>query len=122
MVEVTFMPTANMNAGTGAFGYFTTVVDYDDATALTLPAQALDYSNALSGEGYQAQRRVFKPHVAIAAYSGAFTSFANEESPWIDNISSGVQHYGVKTAWTVTAALQHMDVNVRMWLQFRNVR
>jgi len=124
MAEFVFMPTGNQLNTSSFAGLFTTVVDYDDVTPLTSVAAALDYSNSMTGEGYQPQRRVFKPHVAIAAYQsvGVTSGYANVESPWIDAASYNVQHYGVKTVWTVTTAAYRYDVVVRLWLQFRNVR
>lgn len=122
LIEVTLLPRLSNSGGQTNTGVFTTVIDYDDATALTSIGQAMDYSNQVSSGGDMIQRRVFVPHVAIAAYSGAFTSFANRASPWIDSASTNVQHYGLKTAWTVTGAVNTYDAIIRMWVQFRNVR
>jgi hypothetical protein len=124
MIEVNFEPVANFNTGpTASFGSLYTVIDYDDATPLTSVGQAADYSNCLIGQGFEKQRRVFEPHVAVAAYSGAFTSFANEAAPWIDSNSGGVQHYGIKYAWTSTTVnAMNIAIYARFWVQFRNVR
>lgn len=124
MLEVTFLPRMTIeSSGSANTGLFTSVIDYDDATALTHDYQAYDYENALTGRGLDPQKRTWRPHAAVAAYGGGvFTSFANEESPWIDAASGTVQHYGLKTAWTVTDAAYTIDVLTRVWLQFRNVR
>jgi hypothetical protein len=123
MLEISYIPRSNSNTAlTSNEGLFTTVIDYDDATALSTQAQALDYSSALTCEGYLSQRRVFVPHIAVAAYSGTFTSFANEEAPWIDSSSNSVQHYGLKTAWTASTSVCTYDLLIRGWFQFRNVR
>jgi hypothetical protein len=103
-------------------GLFTSVIDYDDTNVLTSIGQALDYQNALTTRGTEVHVRTFVPHVAVASYSGAFTSFANETSPWIDCSSANVQHYGVKTAWTVTSAAMIYDAIVSFHIQLRNVR
>jgi hypothetical protein len=123
LVKVTFIPDVDFNSSNAvSYGRLTTVVDYDDAAVLASEAAALDYSNAVTGAGYDPQTRVFRPHVAIAAYSGAFTSFANEESPWLDCASNAVLHYGVKTAWAATTVVSTIRTVVHAVLQFRNVR
>jgi hypothetical protein len=123
MVEWTALPRVNVNdqaaVNTGQFG---SVVDYDDATALTMFNQVYDYTNAVVTEGYRQHQHVFVPHIAVAAFSGAFTSYENVEAPWIDCGSPDVQHYGVKTAWMPTTSPLTYDIRCRVWFQFRNVR
>jgi len=124
MIEVEFLPGVNdNNTAASNMGLFATVIDYDDASVLTSFNQALDYTNCLVGTGYESQRRVFKPHVAEALYSGTFTSYGNLESPWVDMVSSTVQHYGVKTVWTPTTTnAQVITMLPKLWIEFRNVR
>jgi len=124
MVEVTFIPGSNSQVtAANNQGLFTTVIDYDDASTLTTVGQALDFSNSLTGEGFQTQRRVFIPHSAVASYSGSFASYQNEVDQWQDAQYPNVQHYGIKTVWTPTSTASCvMSVLVRMWVQFRNVR
>jgi len=123
-IEIMFMPRVSAVAASTSLntGVFSTVVDYDDASALTTLAQAQDYANVISSPGSVGHYRVFEPHVAVAAYSGSFSSYANETSPWIDCASTSVQHYGVKTAWSQTDAVYTYDVYAHLWLEFRNVR
>jgi hypothetical protein len=98
------------------------VVDYDDVVALSAVNDALDYQNVMYGPAVDGHYRLFHPHAAIAAYSGVFTSFANEESPWIDAASVGVLHYGVKMAWNATDIVYAFDCFARYHLEFRNTR
>jgi len=122
-VEVWLNPQASsQGTATSTDGLFSSVIDYDDSNALTTVNQAYDYTNVLTTSGCSGHYRRFKPHVAIAAYSGAFTSFANQESPWIDFASTGVQHYGLKTAWTATTAVCKYDLIVRYHMSCRNIR
>jgi len=102
------------------------VIDYDDATALSTAAAARAYDNCMilaPGEGCE---RTFVPRVAMAAYSGAFTSFANEIPPWIDAASPSVQHYGVKVYLPHGIAgqtiLQEFIVEREYWVSFRKTR
>jgi len=123
LVEVSFLPHSNSNTALTSFsGIFTSVVDYDDAVVLTSQGQAMDYSSAVTTEGYNAQRRVFQPHIAVAAYTGGFTGFSNQAPKWIDSGSPNVIHYGIKTAWTTTAAQTQYDVTIRFLIHLRNVR
>jgi len=99
------------------------VIDYDDVTNLTSAAQAQSYSNCISLGPGESLERTFEPRLAMAAYSGAFTSYANMPPQWIDAASTGVNHYGVKVFIPgVTAAqtlLQSWDVVVEYFIRFR---
>jgi hypothetical protein len=103
-------------------GLFHSVIDFDDSAVLSSVGQALDYSNCVVSSGTDGHYRTWVPHAAMAAYGGAFTSFANVESPWIDAVSTAVQHYGLKTVWTQCDAAYIMDAVVRLHTAWRNVR
>lgn len=124
-VSVEFTPRST--SGSAASWPFTSgnmfaVIDYDDSSALSAVAQAADYQNALCVPVGTPFVRTFTPHVAIAAYSGAFTSFGNRSNMWIDAASPNVQHYGLKLAIPATQTVVVMDVLTKYWFQFRNVR
>jgi hypothetical protein len=103
-------------------GMLTSVIDYDDATALAGTA-ALGYSNAVTSPGTACQYRHFIPHAAAAMYGGSvFTSFGNLTSPWIDAGSVSVPHYGLKLMSTVTTAVRAFNLTTRLKVQFRNTR
>jgi hypothetical protein len=136
MVEVTFYsPYVTIQATATPKLMLHTVNDYDDYTAVT-PTAMQEY------ETYQ-QRDLsfgkpihfsFKPRVALAAYSGAFTSYANQGNQWLDVASPAVQHYGLKYALEMVFSTGGRNTNVLMnWatcvrtcvkyhLQFRTVR
>jgi len=123
MVEATFRPRVTQETANSAnTGLFATVIDVDDGALLTTFAQAEDYQTCSIGRGLECQTRTCIPHAAMALYSGAFSSYGNVASPWIDTSSSTVQHYGFKTAWTSTDVAYVMDVQFRAWFQFKNVR
>ncbi len=98
------------------------VIDYDDATALTTYASALDYVNVVSTNGLVAHYRKFVPHCSLAAYSGSFTSNANVAAPWIDAVSTSVQHYGFKVALSQSTQVLSYDMTYRLTTEWRNVR
>lgn len=112
----------NVVSAENSNGLLCTVVDFDDAVALSTFAQAQDYNNAMTtAMGVQHYRR-FVPHAATATYSGTFTSYGNVESPWIDASSGSVQHYGFKVAATATSIICGFNLIIRFKLSFRNVR
>ncbi len=104
------------------YGQMLTVVDYDDVTALTSFAAGTSYANALIGAGNCGHYRDFVPHVAIAAYQGGFTAFANTSNEWIDAAYPNVQHYGIKAVSTVTDTAYSWDLILRVTSSWRNTR
>jgi len=72
------------------------VVDYDDANALSSSANAQAYNNCIVLGAGESCDRLFRPRMALAAYTGSFTGYANSADLWIDAASPSVQHYGLK--------------------------
>jgi len=128
-VSISFRPffqKANFTAGTDYVPLIYTVVDYDDGAAPGSLAYLREYQNCTIHED-DAFTVSFEPHVAVAAYgAGAFTSYSNVKSPWIDAVSTNVPHYGLKLGVTAGAAgqthLQAWQISTQLCVQFRNVR
>jgi len=99
------------------------VIDYDDASALSSAANASAYTNCVVMNPGESCERVFQPRMALAAYAGAFTSYANVGPQWIDAASNAVQHYGVKFWIPVATAgqtlLQTWDLTIEEFYSFR---
>lgn len=80
------------------------ITDYDDAavpTASDVGVQALrEHENYRTASIFNSRglflKRYVRPRIALAAYAGAFTSYANVKPMWIDAASPSVQHYGLK--------------------------
>jgi len=122
-IEIWLIPQeVNNTSGTYGTGLLYSVTDYDDANALTTIGQANDYTNVMVTPAQDIHYRKFVPHCAVAIFSGAFTSYENVVSPWIDASSTGVQHYGIKVACGVVGAAQNYNLQVRYHCQWRNVR
>lgn len=85
------------------------VIDYDDSTGLASLAVGQNYSNCIVLNPGESLERVFKPRMALAAYTGTFVGFANVSDQWIDSASTGVQHYGVKLYIPGTTAAQTVE-------------
>jgi hypothetical protein len=106
-------------------GVLYTVIDYDNTTTLANAAAARQYANCVEAAPGKSVCRSFVPHIAVAAYGGAFTQFANDEPHWIDSVSPTVQHYGVKALVSGGVAgqtlLSKWIVKRQYFLEFRNI-
>jgi hypothetical protein len=94
LVPMTTSPTPASQTS----GMYATVIDYDDSVALASMAAAYSYADAVVCPTYKEQRRAYVPRMAVAAYAGAFTSYANLAPQWLDVVSNGILHYGIKIA------------------------
>jgi hypothetical protein len=99
-VEVWIEP--DVAQGSTVFGPFATAVDLDDVNVPSTYVQVASKQGSLNGNGGSGRYHSFQPHMAVAVYSGTFTSFANSPPEWIDSGSPAVQHYGIKTAALAT--------------------
>jgi len=102
------------------FANLATCVDLDDANTPATYATVADHQGAMVGGGGAGRYHKWVPHMAVATYSGTFTSYANEPAGWIDCSSPNVQHFGLKVAsFPTPAAAQVYTVNVRAVFSFR---
>jgi len=118
-IEAWLVPTS-ATSNEQNFGFLYSSVDYDDATAST-PSLLLQKSNVVVSPLSLGHYHKFKPHVAIAAYSGAFTSFANMSRSWLDCGSPGIVHYGLKFSSDITTIVYNVELMLRVTISFRNV-
>lgn len=109
-VQLRFVPVNNVvaaqdagntsNAQAGGFLHW--ITDYDDAVAPTSSDIGIDSLRQrpsyrwCSIQDKRRMSRSFRPRIAVGAYSGAFTSYANRSPGWLDSQSPAVQHYGLK--------------------------
>jgi hypothetical protein len=127
-VSVSFIPRCSVTGTTGSvfptpIGQLLTGIDYDDA-ATTAAALLRQKETAQITTCTDQQTRTLTPHAALAAYSGAFSSYANMSKMWIDANSQSVQHYGVKFAILNCnfASTIIYDVYARYVVQFRQIQ
>jgi hypothetical protein len=124
-IEVWFNPgNISSSYNTGTSGYIYTATDYDDDTAWTQTSQAQQYTNVMMGPPNLGHYRRWKPHVAEALYSGAFTSYGNITAPWIDMGSTGVKHYAFKAALGTASSSNtaySCSLTARIHFECRNV-
>lgn len=125
-LEVWITPTEDTKSDYINYGKsrYASVIDRDDSTNLAALSDALEYDNAVCSTVNVGHYRHFKPRIALAAYSGAFTSYANFDPTWIDCGSATVKHYGVKLVCEVVDLPVAMAFKalVRVKLSFRGTR
>jgi hypothetical protein len=117
-IEV-WLESANQN-NTIATCQWASCIDLDDATTPSSYDTVSMRQGALSTNILAGHYHRFKPHVAVAEYSGAFTSFGNIPSGWIDVASPSVQHYGLKaSAVSTDGVVRNLALTVRAKISFR---
>lgn len=122
-VEVWVTPKTSDTSGAANSGLLLSAIDYDDGNVVPNLATLEAYANVMVGSGLVGHYRRFRPHVALAAYSGAFTSFANKVHQWLDVASPGIEHYGLKLGVTAgNAATFKWDLIIRYHIAFKSVR
>lgn len=98
-------------------------IDYDDVSLPSSRATMQEYENVHLFAPYKKFSIAIKPRVAVAAYGGTFTSYANEGDCWIDLGSPLTQHYGLKGSMGATSTgAQLWVVQVESFWSFRSVR
>lgn len=98
-VVVRFIPDitiATPASGTGNNVAYS-AIDLDDSTADTITGIE-QYGTCVVHNNVKPFSRIIYPKFAIAAYSGAFTSYAQSQG-WVDCASASIQHYGLKVAF-----------------------
>jgi len=117
MLEVWLEPMT----GTSVNGYpaVASCVDNDDANVPTTYNSIADHQEALVGEGQAGRYHKWKPHMAVAVFSGAFTSYGNQAAGWIDSSSTAVQHYGFKVGVLGASTTTAYTLTARATLSFR---
>jgi hypothetical protein len=126
-VTVSFIPRCKVTGTTGSvfptpIGQLITALDYDDAST-TVASVLRQKETANISSCTDQQNRTLSPRMAVAAYSGAFTSYTNVRM-WIDATSASVQHYGVKFAILNCNFVSTVvyDVYARYVVQFRQIQ
>jgi hypothetical protein len=120
MIEVLIEPQVSevLSPATDVGEYISTV-DIDDANVPTVYLELGGYSNSVQSKGTQAHYHRFVPSVAVAVYSGAFTSFASSSSLWLDCASNTIQHYGIKVAASTAAQIQTYNIVSKLHISWR---
>ncbi len=115
-ISVEFIPTSQSGGGP-----LYTAIDYDDSATPPSINELLEHSTLMKTAPGNGIVRTWQPRAAVGAYSGAFTSYAQMTSPWIDNTSNAVLHYGIKIGIPfVTGNANQWYATATMTFQFKN--
>jgi hypothetical protein len=121
-VKVCFYPAFLDTTATTLYPPIYTVIDYDDSNTTSTAAYG-EYDSCQVVQTGQYFERTLVPRVAIAAYSGAFTSFGQKAKMWIDCGSPSVNHYGLKYGIDIAGAANTLWTAVAHYsLEFRESR
>jgi hypothetical protein len=115
-LEVWMEPNGSQEAVNGVL---VTAIDLDDVATPAGPTSIQDKQGALVADGNQGRYHRFLPHVAVAEYSGTFTSYGNVPATWIDSVSINVQHYGFKAATGIQTNPLGYNLTCRAVISFR---
>jgi hypothetical protein len=114
-------PRANATTVANNCSGYWCYVDYDNATVPTTISAVASVDNAVPAAAWESVERVFRPHVAVAAFGTAFNQYANMQNLWIDTSSSTVVHYGIKLYAQIDAVVTSYDIYIQYYLEFRNI-
>jgi hypothetical protein len=120
-VVVTFQPSSPINTASPLY----TVIDYDDANALSGINDFLQYDTLEISQSGTWHERVINPVCSIPAYAGATPtgSMLAKAEQWSDVAYYTNSYYGLKFIWPAfTGAQGAYSVLVHYILQFRNSR
>ncbi len=121
-ISVVFVPVSTGQSTAPLY----TIIDYDDSTLPTAVNDLFQYGTCHMSQGGVTVVRTLTPQFDMAAYSGAFTSYAlSVPNQWCDVASPSVQWYGVKyclPAFTGGPSTLVYNVHVEGVLQFRSTR
>jgi hypothetical protein len=94
--------------------------DLDDSTTPTSVNLVASKPHGLCTSLFAAHYHDFSPRPALAAYSGAFTSYASPDpETWLDCASPNIQYYGLKAATNQTNAAVSFASIARVYVEFK---
>jgi len=118
-IEAWLEPQQSQSTALSNQGILVSAIDLDDSAVPTSIVQVEDKQSSLTTGGLDGHYHAWSPHMAVATYSGAFTSFSNTPADWIDSGSPNVQHYGLKFSITSTSVAITYNLHYRARLSFR---
>jgi glutathione peroxidase-family protein len=130
----TFTETATTASNGACGGFLHSFVDYNDVGVVTANQSSINSMrerpsyrtmNVASQKPYT---WALRPRVAVPAYaSTGFSGYSNMAAPWIDSISTDVEHYGMKWLFEIANAsplIQFLNFKLefRYTLSFTDVK
>jgi len=118
--SVTCAISIDGSSPTGVLATVLTAIDYDNIASIG-PSGIIGYSNCSETciSGSASLIRYIKPCLAVAVYSGAFTSFATQRC-WVNSNSLNVQHYGLRCIIMQANAAYNLRFSYKYVVGLRN--
>lgn len=122
-VKITLIPRyTDVNVGQTQ-GNVWSVLDYDDSNVPTSIDTLMQYQNVKRTRMNQIHSRYLKPAVSKEVYAtGIATSYSMAKNTWMDAANDSVEHYGIKMWFDTRQVLTTIDVQLKFYLAFKNVR
>jgi len=121
-VRAVLIPEVAQTTGGATIAPIYTAIDYDDASSTNL-ASLLQYDTLQASSANTLIERNYRPKAALAAYSGAFTSYGYDQGNWFAVSSPSVQYYGLKIAIPASATFPPTwIISFTYTIQFKNLR
>lgn len=125
-IKVSLIPRYSQNPSApvpAQGGNVWSVLDYDDVTAPTTIDTLMQYQNVKRTRTHMVHSRYFKPAVAAEIFNtGLTTNYNPKKNVWLDCNLDTTEHYGIKWWVDQTNAGVTLDLQVKMYLAFKNVR
>lgn len=102
-------------------GTWVTAVDLDDSSSPGSYQAVSMAQGAMQTSVLACHYHKWVPAIDMAAYSGAFTSYANLTGQWVDCSSPGVNQYGIKYAISTTTRAIAFNFILRARVSFRGI-
>lgn len=115
---IKYVPNINSaNAGSTPMCQFHSVLDYNDATPLTLLTSAFEYQNWKMTRGAKVHTRTLTPAIldGVGNAGGVTPSFVKPAyKQWIATSSANIPHFGLK--WVAEATTNVSDIDWRPYI------
>lgn len=126
-ITLKFTPAMTQSTGPLVFPNLMmyTVLDYNDANALSTTAQATQHNTCRMHPWLKGFSRTFKPHVVMNVTDSAAQAYVlTKPAPWISTANTNIQHLGVKMITDVNSGSGNFiwNVNYIFTIQFKNVK
>lgn len=117
-IVIRYVPNINSaNSGSTPMSQFHTVLDYNDATPLTLLNTAFEYQNWKMTRGATVHARTWTPSIldGVGNSGGVSPSFVKPAyKQWIATSSTDIPHFGLK--WVCEATTNVSDIDYRPYV------
>jgi len=123
-IELWVTPAYQDTVGPNPNSRYLTVVDYDDAVALSGTNLARQYQNCTDSSCYEGVYRRFQPHTNVANGGNATlggTGLRNVPASWQDCAYGSTYHFGFKMGAFASNVTTYFNLVVRYHMSWRNV-